>query len=133
MAAPHVSGLLAYLLSIYPCEQFDPVFDESDRLISLVSQRVLKSSFDAPASPASLYALAHGALPAFISSYLPRPEFIDAVLQHTRDDVAPIPKRPDTLTPRQLKQAVVKLSTPNLLTGLPQNTINLLVYNNATG
>jgi cerevisin len=129
MASPHVAGLLAYLLSLYPSKQFDPVFDESNRLLSLESQRVLSSSLDMPSSPASLYALAHGALPSFISSYLPRPEFIDAVLQHTRDDVAPIPK---TLTPRQLKKALLALATKGILVGLPQDTANSLVYNNAS-
>lgn len=129
MASPHVAGLLAYLLSIYPSEHFDPVFDKDDRLLSLGSQRVLSSQSDLPTSPASLYALAHRALPPFISSYLPRPEFIDAVLQHTRDDVAPIP---ETLTPRQLKTALLSLASRDLLADLPKDTINLLVFNNAT-
>ena len=130
MASPHVAGLLAYLLSIYPSEHFNPIFDEYDRLLSLGTQRVLSSQLDVPTSPASLYAMAHRALPPFISSYLPRPEFIDAVLEHTRDDVAPIPKKP--LTPRQLKQALLALATKGILADLPTDTINLLVYNNAT-
>lgn len=130
MASPHVAGLLAYLLSIYPSEHFNPIFDEYDRLLSLGTQHILSSQSDVPTSPASLYALAHRALPPFISSYLPRPEFIDAVLEHTRDDVAPIPKKP--LTPRQLKKALLALSTKGILADLPTDTINLLVYNNAT-
>jgi len=130
MASPHVAGLLAYLLSIYPSKQFDPVFDEYNRLLSVESQRGLSSLSDESTSPASLYALAHRALPSFISSYLPRPEFIESVLQHT--DVAPIPEKPKTLTPRQLKQALLALATKDILAELPQNTVNLLVYNNAT-
>ena len=132
MASPHVAGLLAYLLSIYPSPQFDPVFDEDDRLLSIQSQRVFSSQFDEPTSPASLYAMAHRALPSFISSYLPQPEFIDAVLQRAGENVAPIPERPKKLTPKQLKRALLKLASSDLLAELPQNTINLLVYNNAT-
>ena len=131
MASPHVAGLLAYLLSIYPSEHFNPVFDKDDRLLSFGSQRVLSSQSDLPTSPASLYALAHRALPPFISSYLPRPDFIDAVLQHTHDDAAPIPETP--LTPRQLKTALLRLASKGLLAELPQDTVNLLVFNNATG
>lgn len=132
MASPHVAGLLAYLLSIYPSEQFDPVFDESNRLLSVESQRVLSLQLDEPNSPASLYALAHRALPSFISAYLPSPELIDAVLHQTRDDVAPLPKKPQTLTTRQLKQALLTLASKNMLNELPPDTVNLLVYNNAT-
>lgn len=132
MASPHVAGLLAYLLSIYPSEQFNPVFDEDNRLLSIQSQRVLSSQLDEPTSPASLYAMAHRALPSFISSYLPQPEFIDAVLQHTGENVAPIPKHPKPLTPKQLKKALVALASKDLLAELPKDTVNLLVFNNAT-
>jgi len=131
MAAPHIAGLLAYFLSIYPSKTFDPTFDTADRLVAIESQRVLSTPFSESASPSSLYAMAHRALPSFISSYLPAPEFIDAVMQHARDDAAPIPK-PDTLTPAQLKQALLALASPGLLADLPEQTTNRLAFNNAT-
>jgi len=132
MASPHIAGLLAYLLSIYPSETFDPTFDDTGRLVAIESQRILSSPFSESASPSSLYAMAHRALPSFISSYLPAPEFIDVVLQHTQDDAVPIPKKPETLTPEQLKQALLALASPSMLAQLPDETINLLAFNNAT-
>jgi cerevisin len=124
MASPHTAGLLAYLLSIYPSDHFNPTFDSAENLVSLHSQPIL--SLPSSASP-SLYAMAHQALPPFISSYLPSPEFLDIVLRNTV--VAPIPK----LTPARLKTALLKLGTPDVLSDIPVGTINLLIFNNATG
>jgi len=73
--------------------------------------------------------MAHDALPSFISSYLPSPEFIDSVLTHTGDSFGPIPTG---LTPAQLKQALLALSSRDMLSGLPAETVNLLAFNNAT-
>jgi cerevisin len=92
MESPHVAGLFAYFLSIYPSKEFDPVFDDADNLVSIVSQRVLSSHSSKSTCPSSLYAMAHHVFPPFIASYLPRSEFIDLVLQHTQDNVAPVPK-----------------------------------------
>jgi cerevisin len=114
MASPHTAGLLAYLLSIYPSEDFDPTFDSAENLVTLHSQRFL--SVPSSASPSSLYAMAHQALPPFISSYLPSPEFLDILLKNTL--VAPTP--PKTLTPVQLKKAVLVLGTLGLLSDLQQ-------------
>ena len=123
MASPHTAGLLAYLLSIYPSERFDPQFDAAENLVSLHSQRIIVPN----SAPSSLYALAHQALPSFISSYLPSPEFLDILLKNTA--VAPIPK---TITPSQLKKALLILGTPKLLSDIPSDTPNLLIFNNAT-
>lgn len=113
MASPHVAGLLAYLLSIYPSPQFDPVFDEDFNILSLTRpQRSI---------PASVYAVAHAVLPQWATTFLPAPEFI-----------APIPDKPKTLSASQLKKAVIKLASKGLLSDLPANTANLLVFNNAT-
>lgn len=127
MASPHTAGLLAYLLSIFPSEEFSPVFDSADELVSLQSQRVLFSPFNGRSSPSSIYAMVHQALPPFITSYLPSPKFFDLVTNG--DGYAPIPK---TLTPAQLKKALLALSTPDVLTDLPTKTPNLLIFNNAT-
>ena len=118
MASPHTAGLLAYLLSIYPDETFDPTFDSEFNVMSLQSDRIFRH-------PSSLYSVAHAALPQWISNFLPPPSLVDAV-------VAPIPKKPETLTPLQLKKAVLKLSSQGLLTDLPDRTVNLLIFNNAT-
>lgn len=119
MASPHTAGLLAYFLSIYPSPEFDPQFDKDDHLISLTP--------DAPQTPLSrysIYAIAHAALPRWISSFLPAPEFVDKI--------APIPEKPKTLTPAQLKKALLALASKGMLSDLPPDTVNLLIYNNVT-
>ncbi|KAH9485672.1 Subtilisin-like serine protease [Psilocybe cubensis] len=128
MASPHTAGLLAYLLSIYPSKEFDPSFNSADELLSLQSQRVLSSPFTQSVSPSSLYAVVHRALPSFMTTYLPSPKFFDIVLGNA-DDVAPIPS---TLTPAQLKKALIALSTPDVLSDLPAKTVNKLIFNNYT-
>lgn len=119
MASPHTAGLIAYLLSIYPSKQFDPAVGEADSLVGpiplLQSQRPLSSN---------VYAVVHAALPRWVSAFMPSPRLVDIV-------TAPIPK-PKTLSPKQLKKALIELSTFGLLTDLPLNTANLLIFNNAT-
>lgn len=126
MASPHTAGLLAYLLSIYPHEQFNPTFDPEENLVSLHSEHIL--SAPGSSSPSSLYAMAHQALPPFISSYLPSPEFLDILLENT--NVAPTPSK--KITPDQLKKALIKLATPDVLEDIAADTPNLLIYNNCT-
>jgi len=117
MASPHVAGLLAYLLSIYPSPSFDPIFDSEDNIISLTSDKVRSRS-------SSIYAVAHATLPQFIANFLPSPSLVEAT-------IAPIPKRP-TLTPAQLKKALIALSTKGALEDLPEDTVNKLIFNNVT-
>ncbi|EAU91702.1 serine-type endopeptidase [Coprinopsis cinerea okayama7 len=117
MASPHTAGLLAYLLSIYPHASFDPTFDAEENLISLTNDKLLSKT-------TSIYALAHATLPQWIANFLPSPSLVEA-------SIAPVPKRP-TLTPLQLKKAVIALTTKNVLSGLPENTVNKLIFNNAT-
>ncbi|KAJ3538800.1 hypothetical protein NMY22_g5015 [Coprinellus aureogranulatus] len=114
MASPHTAGLLAYLLSIYPSAQFDPSFDAEDNLISLTSERF----------STSIYSLVHAVMPEYLRAFMPSPKLVEAA-------TAPIPKRP-TLTPTQLKKALVALSSKGLLATLPDDTVNLLIFNNAT-
>jgi len=113
MASPHTAGMLAYLLSIYPSATFDPLigttFGESSQDTSL-------------ALAAAYYELAHAALPGWIAQFLPAPQLF----------VAPIPDGPSTLSPAQLKKALLALASPNVLTTLPPKTVNLLIFNNAT-
>jgi len=118
MASPHTAGLLAYLLSIYPSATFDPLLGPDFLPPSLSSQST-------PAGLASVYALAHAALPAWVSGFLPPPRLLDIV-----DSVAPT--GPPTLTPEQLKKALAALSSKDKLVTLPPKTVNLLIFNNAT-
>lgn len=115
MASPHTAGLLAYLLSIYPSAEFDPLLGPD--FVSLSSQ--------GNAGFASTYAMAYSVLPSWVAAFLPPPRFLDVV-----DGAAPT--GPPTITPEQLKKALLALSSKNMLVTLPANTPNLLIFNNAT-
>lgn len=106
MASPHVAGLIAYLISIYPSVTFDP---------SVPFESIPEETY------ASFYAIARAALPHWMSQYLPSPDFF-----------APVAQGPVTITPAQLKKAIVALSTRGLITDAGKGTPNLLVFNNAT-
>jgi cerevisin len=118
MASPHTAGLLAYLLSIYPSVEFDPLLGP-DFLPPSLSMQSTSTGF------ASIYAVAHAALPSWVSDFLLPPRLLDVV-----DGVAPT--GPPTLTPAQLKKALIALSTKDVLATLPDKTPNLLIFNNAT-
>jgi cerevisin len=116
MASPHTAGMLAYLLSLYPSATFNPEMDGG--LIPPALDSVPQRAFS------SLYTFAHSALPSWVSSVLPPPSLLDAV--------APLPNPLPTLTPAQLKKALLDLATKNVLATLPDDTPNLLIFNNAT-
>jgi len=116
MASPHTAGLMAYLLSIYPHATFNP------RLSSLVppelnSQRPFSGSFT------GLYEAAYSVMPRWVTGFLPSPRLIEAITGP--DDDIP-------LSPADLKRALIALSSPDLLTGIPDDTVNLLIFNNFT-
>jgi len=102
MASPHICGLLAYLLSIHPSITFELSEAEDE---------------------GSIYSSAYSLLPKLVQAVLPAPAL--------GDDFAPIPKN-GSLTPKQLKKALIALASPGMLTGLPAETPNLLAFNNAT-
>ncbi|KAK7036506.1 proteinase B [Paramarasmius palmivorus] len=114
MASPHVAGLLAYFISLYPSGTFNPSLPD-DLRVDLSAQKTF--------SAASLYSIAHASLPRFVASFLPDPSLFE-------DATAPIP--PKALTAAQLKRALVALSTKGALSDLPADTVNLLIFNNAT-
>lgn len=116
MASPHTAGLLAYLLSLYPSATFNP--DVAPDLVPSFSLLAVPSSFT------NVYAVAHAALPSWMTTFLPSPSFVE--------EVAPTPKEPVTLSPKQLKKALLALSTADALADLPAQTVNLLIFNNAT-
>ena len=122
MASPHTAGLLAYLLSIYPSEQFDPPL--SSDLFPVVYAPEVSLATES-ISISTLYALTHAVLPSWASRFLLPPRLVEAI--------APVPpKRPAFPSPKQLKTALISLSTKGVLTDLPTNTSNLLIFNNAT-
>ncbi|OAX34673.1 hypothetical protein K503DRAFT_724143 [Rhizopogon vinicolor AM-OR11-026] len=109
MASPHTAGMLAYLLSIYPSTTFNPTF---------------RSEFLDPLLPyASFYSLCHAALPRWMTEFLPSPELFLT---------APIPGGPAEISPNELKQALLDLASKGMLSELPSQTVNLLIFNNAT-
>ncbi|GBE80855.1 Subtilisin-like protease [Sparassis crispa] len=116
MASPHTAGLLAYLLSIYPSSTFDP-FVSPD----LVPPSPLLQGFPST-SFSSIYALTHASLPGWVSIFLPPPQLVEEAL-------LPVPK---TMTPKQLKVALLALATEDALSVIPTDTPNLLIFNNAT-
>ncbi|KAJ7905903.1 peptidase S8/S53 domain-containing protein [Mycena leptocephala] len=107
MASPHTAGLVAYLLGIYPSATFDPVFGKEFLMQS-------QHQFDAPSR---IYAVLRAVLPHPFASLLPA----------SRAFV-----RPDMLTPADMKVALLGLATRGKLTGVPADTSNMLIFNNAT-
>ncbi|KAJ7122092.1 hypothetical protein C8R44DRAFT_876407 [Mycena epipterygia] len=73
-----------------------------------------------PFTTSPVYLFAHAALPCWAAGFLPAPR---------GTDVAPVPKQ---MTPAVMKKALLTLSTPDKLVGLPDKTANLLIFNNAT-
>ncbi|KZT03928.1 uncharacterized protein LAESUDRAFT_728628, partial [Laetiporus sulphureus 93-53] len=118
MASPHTAGMLAYLLSLYPSATFNPKVTKDFVPLTLQSRVV-------PPSLVNAYALAHYVLPSWVSEFLPPPALVE-------EAVAPVPVPPQTLTPKQLKLALLALATDDALDTLPKDTPNLLIYNNAT-
>ena len=118
MASPHVCGLLAYLLSIHGTSTFtvldDPVTTEA----------------------AGIYDRAYSLLPRLVQAILPAPagsRTPSDVSPEVDDTARPIPPNNNgTLTPAQLKKALIALASPGMLTELPSGSPNLIIFNNAT-
>jgi cerevisin len=111
MASPHVAGLIAYLLSIYPSVTFNPS----------VPFQFTPEALKVEQTYASFYTIVRAALPYWMSQYLPSPDFF-----------APVPQGPISVSPAQLKKAIRALSTPDLIGDAGRGSPNLLVFNNAT-
>lgn len=121
MASPHTAGLLAYLLSLYPSDKFNPLLAQ-DEVLELTPQ------FDE--TPASLATIAQAALPGWLVPFL-APRWLFGSHKRQVDAAAPIPG-PPTISPAQLKKALIALGTRDVLTDLPAKTPNILIFNNAT-
>ena len=103
MAAPHVAGVVAYLLSIYPHQTFNPQ--------------------STGASLLEAYTKAYGVLPDFVSRVLPDPEIFGSVHRTASFE--------GSLTPAQVKDAILRMATEGIL-GDTKGTDNFLLFNNAT-
>lgn len=113
MASPHVAGLVAYFLSIYPHPTFDPQLEslESYHKSSLVKAHQLSPSFFASI-------LTFASEVAFNHHLDKEEEFIG--ISHS-----------NTLTPGQMKNALLSRALRGKITEpLPLDTPNLLAYNN---
>ncbi|KAH9067729.1 subtilisin-like serine protease [Lactarius vividus] len=115
MASPHTAGVLAYLLSIYPSVTFNP---STSSLVpqELNAQRPFTGSFT------RLYQSVYSIMPRWAGGFLPSPRLLDAF---TAPEFKP-------LSPADLKDALIKLSSKGLLSEIPQDTVNLLIFNNYT-
>jgi cerevisin len=114
MASPHTAGLLAYLLSIYPSKTFNPeVSKKEESGVAMVSAR-------------AAYQATYGMLPDWLASFFPSPSLLGL-----DGETAPN-MGPGSLTPADLKKALLDLSTKGKLSDLPAGTPNLLIFNNAT-
>ena len=119
MASPHTAGLLAYLLSIHGTDTFRPILTP-DLVPNTLTVQLFSPSLR------ELYTFAHSVLPSWAATFLPPPRLVEEV-------VAPIPKEPLSITPKQLKEALLALATKGMLAEpLPAGSPNLLIYNNAT-
>lgn len=117
MATPHVSGIIAQFLSLYPHWSFHP---RSVDTVDVTCESYLVSAL----------ARAHKSLPEFISGFLPSPSSF--VAHGMKEDI-----QPDTqavLTPLRMKRALLALASKNRLASgtLRAGSPNLLAYNNYT-
>lgn len=106
MAAPHVTGLIAHFLSVYPSTIFNPTPGEEIARFSV-------SPFD----------VVRKALPGFLSTILP---------QHSTTNMNGVHSLSGPVTPQVMKDAIKELAWKDIISGLPEDTPNLLVYNNYT-
>lgn len=116
MASPHTAGLLAYLLSIYPSATFDP---STSTLIplELIAQRPFTGSFT------RLYESVYSVMPRWVSGFIPPPRLIEAVTASS--EFKP-------MDPFALKAALIALASKDVLGQIPNDTVNLLAFNNYT-
>jgi cerevisin len=117
MASPHTAGLLAYLLSIYPSATFDPSIPSLVSPLELNTQRPFTGSFT------RLYDSVYNVMPGWVSGFIPPPRLIEAITA---------PTEPKPINPAVLKSALVGLASKGMLTQIPNDTVNLLVFNNYT-
>jgi cerevisin len=124
MASPHTAGLLAYLLSIHGAPTFNPILKPEE-----INRQV--SNWNPTAAIVAI-------LPRWMSAFIPASLIENNV--STMDDSDDFYNEDGTLdvtrfggiAPAQLKAALLDLGLHGKIDKLPANTINLLIFNNAT-
>jgi cerevisin len=121
MASPHTAGLLAYLLSIEGSATFhvEPV-DSSKSLVSNPTAAIM------------------AILPNWMSAFIPAsfieknmPVSVSTESFYNEDGTLDVTQF-GGITPAQLKTAIINLGITDRISDLPPNTVNLLIFNNAT-
>lgn len=115
MASPHVCGILAYYLSL---EHSDGGKDKSIQTLTTSPMSMLRYL----PLPDSLAYLSLKATQWLFGAEAP----VGAFEGFAQTDIL------SALSPEDLKKVIVKASTKGALHGLDTNTVNLLVFNNAT-
>jgi len=119
--------MLAYLLSIYPSVTFNPDVSKTRSMLPTSLLETAVQAYPAFASLQRVYSLTHAALPASVAQWLPSPRDLFPPAS------APVPGPGyPTLSPRELKEALMDLATDDILKDIPEETPNLLIFNNAT-
>ncbi|KAG8738119.1 serine protease [Ceratobasidium sp. 414] len=129
MASPHAAGLLAYFLSLQGTPGFNPTFDAA------IKTKVYQASSWTPVEAAL-----KSTLPSWMYALVParfKPTIQDASTIEGDDGFFDEAGMLDvtqfgSITPAQLKTALLRLALSDKLTGLPEQTYNRLLFNNAT-
>ena len=116
--------MLAYLLSIYPSVTFNPDVSSKNSLLPSSLLETVVQAYPAFASLQRVYSLARAALPDSVAKFFPHKD-MSAIAP------TPSPSYP-TLSPKELKEALLDLATEDVLTLVPDDTPNLIIFNNAT-
>jgi cerevisin len=123
MASPHTAGLLAYLLSLHGLPTFSPVITEN-------TNKALVSEWNPTGAVMAI-------LPNWIKAFVPS-SFIEQNMPasstesfYNEDGTLDVTQF-GGITPAQLKNALIELGERNKIKDLPPNTVNLLIFNNAT-
>lgn len=122
MASPHTAGLLAYLLSLEGTATFHPKLSKS-------TDNALVSNWNPTGAIMAI-------LPSWMTAFVPA-SFVEQTMSVSTESFYNADGTLDVtqfggITPAQLKSALIDLGERNKLAELPPNTINLLIFNNAT-
>ena len=118
MASPHICGLLAYLLSLADVKG-SVLYNEMNAATAAPSANGVNQE------NVGAYAKAYGLLPDVMRKVLPTPAELEG---NAQDELRPTPPKKGKVTPAQLKKAMIKLASDDLLKDLPPNTVNKLAF-----
>jgi len=123
MASPHTAGLLAYLLSIQGSATFNPPLSEK-------AGNALVSNWN---PTGAILAILPNWMKAFVPASLIEENIPSGSVEsfYNEDGTLDVTQF-GGITPAQLKGALIELGERNKLSDLPPNTVNLLIFNNAT-